>query len=204
VASGTYVPSALSLSSGFSASVVLDRLQILRNDPGDTAQDLRIVAVSSSPMVARNILVASGPVRGPIVSLFGTGDVSLAHWTITGHAEEGLRLERWSTGELRLDNSILWSNGMDLSQAGFPGPLIDPSNLIGVNPLFVAPIVDDYSLSAASPAVDFGDQTLASMSRLDAAHAPRVDGTGTDAGAYERGSIFGDGFEAGAIGSCPP
>jgi CSLREA domain-containing protein len=200
--SGTYVPSALDVLSIFNASLVLDRIQFIRNDLGESVRDLRIYAGSTGTTVARNILVAQGSARGALVS--GSGSVSLAHWTVTGHSEQGLRLESSSSPEFRLDNSLLWNNGTDLSIAGFPAPIIDPSNLIGVNPLFVAPIADDYSLAAGSPAVDFGDKTLASMSRLDAAHAPRVDGADTDAGAYERGAIFGDGFEAGIVGTCQP
>jgi hypothetical protein len=190
--------------NGFSGTVILDRIAIIRNDPGEPARDVRIQSGSSGATVARNILVANGPARGAIVTNFGTGDVTLAHWTLTGHSNEGLRLERNSAAELRLDNSILWSNATDLSTTGFPPPTVDPSNLIGTDPLFAAPIADDYSLAPGSPAVDFGDQTLASMSRLDAAHAPRVDGADTDAGAYERGGIFGDGFEGGVVGACQP
>jgi hypothetical protein len=139
--------------------------------------------------------------RGALVTASG-GDVSLAHWTVTGHNQEGLRLTHTSADLLRLDNSLLWNNVLDLAQSG--SPTIDPSNLVGVNPLFVAPIADDYSLSAGSPAIDFGDRTLVSMSRYDAAHAARVDGLDTDAGAYERGGLFADGFNVGPGGYCTP
>jgi CSLREA domain-containing protein len=193
--------SALEVSTSFSGSASLDRVEVIRNDVSDTAVGVHIRASSSGSVIARNMLIAAGPVQGALVSML-SGSVSLAHWTVTGHNTEGLRLARSGTNELRLDNSLLWNNGTDLAQSG--GPTIDPSNLIGVNPMFVAPIADDYSLAAGSPAIDFGDRTLASMSPYDAAHGPRVDGNDTDAGAYERGAIFADGFNAGPGGYCTP
>jgi hypothetical protein len=78
------------------------------------------------------------------------------------------------------------------------------SNLVGVNPMFVSPGTDDYSLAAGSPAIDAGDRDLPSMSPYDAAHGPRLDGNDTDAGAYERGAIFADGFNVGPGGYCDP
>jgi hypothetical protein len=38
--------------------------------------------------------------------------------------------------------------------------------------------------------------TLGSVGPYDLAHAPRVVGVDTDAGAYERGGLFSDGFES--------
>lgn len=197
VDAGNYVASALHVSTSFAGSLVLDRIAAVGNDPGEPAVDLRLQHFSTGSVVARDVLVARGAERGAQVSASGS-DLALAHWTVTGHAGEGLRLERGG-GALRLDNSLLWGNGADLVQSG--GPTIDPSCLVGVDPLFVDAGADDYRLSALSPAVDFGDRTLASTGPLDAAHAPRVAGLDTDAGAFERDALFADDFESADAGS---
>lgn len=192
-----YSASALYVNCAFTGSFALDRIEIVNHDAGEVAVGVRLENSSPQPCSARNVLVARGPQRGAQVTTNG-GDIALAHWTVTNHGVEGLRLAQ-NSAALRLDNSILWGNPTDLAQSG--GPTIDPSNLIGVDPLFENAAGDDYRLSALSPAIDAGDQTLSSTGALDLDHAPRVAGLDTDAGGYERGALFGDGFESGDLGA---
>ena len=84
-------------------------------------------------------------------------------------------------------------------QEGFP--TVDPANnLIGVNPQFEAPALGGFRLTALSPAIDLGDPAW-SGGRYDVAHAPRSAALAPDAGAYERGGLFADGFESGDSGA---
>ncbi len=59
------------------------------------------------------------------------------------------------------------------------------SNLVGVDPLFVNPLLPDLKLQANSPALDRGNLNLAPQT--DFAGARRPQGAGVDIGAFERG-----------------
>ena len=72
--------------------------------------------------------------------------------------------------------------------------------MTGVDPLFVNAAGGDYTLGPGSPAVDFGNRLLSSVGPYDLAHAARSLGPQTDAGAFERGGLFADGFEVGDAG----
>ena len=197
---GALPATALEVRTGFSGSYALDRLYFYGNDWSEDAVDLRLEHASPAPASARNILLAAGPRSAAEVWNWGTGPIALSHWTVTDHIERGLRIWRNSgTGEVRLDNSILWLNGTNLVADGFP--TVDPANnLIGVNPLFEAPALGGYRLTAASPAVDLGEAAR-SGSAYDVAHAPRLAGADPDAGAFERGGLFADGFESADTGA---
>lgn len=194
-AAGVWPATALDIHSGFSGSFALDRLFFYANDWSEDGVDLRLEHSSPSPASARNLLLAAGPRRGAEVLNWGTGALALSHWTVTQHVERGVRLWRNSgTGELRLDNSIVWANGTELVQEGFP--TVDPANnLIGVDPLFEAPALGGFRLTALSPAIDLGDPAR-SGGLYDVVHAPRSAALAPDAGAYERGGLFADGFES--------
>jgi CSLREA domain-containing protein len=192
VVAGALPASALHLVTSFDAVLTLDRVALLGNDPGDAAVQLRLQHLSSAAGLARNVLVADGPARGAHVSN-ASSELTLAHWTVATHPGEGLRLERGSA-TLRLDNSLLFGNGTDLAQSGFP--TVDPSNLIGVDPLFADPAAGDYRLGPLSPALDDGDRTLDSAAPFDLGHGPRVVGEQVDVGAYELGALFADDFES--------
>jgi hypothetical protein len=199
-AAGAWPATALDIHSGFSGSFALDRLFFYGNDWSEDGVDLRLEHNSPEPVSARNILLAAGPRRAAEVLNWGSGAIGLSHWTVTDHVERGLRLWRNAgTGALRLDNSIVWANGTEIVQEGFP--TVDPANnLIGVNPQFEAPALGGFRLTALSPAIDLGDPAW-SGGRYDVAHAPRSAALAPDAGAYERGGLFADGFESGDSGA---
>lgn len=199
-AAGAWPATALDIHSGFSGGFALDRLFFYGNDWSEDGVDLRLEHSSPAPASARNLLLATGPRRAAEVLNWSTGAIALSHWTVTDHVERGVRLWRNSgTGEVRFDNSIVWANGTELVQEGFP--TVDPANnLIGVDPLFEAPALGGFRLTALSPAVDLGDPAW-SGGLYDLAHAPRSAALAPDAGAFERGGLFADGFESGDGGA---
>ncbi len=197
---GSWPASALDIHSGFSGRFALDRLFFFGNDWSEDAVELRLEHNSPAPASARNLLLAFGPRRGAEVLNWGAGAVALSHWTVTQHVERGLRLWRNpGTGELRLDNSIVWNNGTEIVAEG--SPTVDPANnLIGIDPLFEAPGLGGYRLTELSPAIDLGDPAW-SGGPYDVEHAPRSAALAPDAGAFERGGLFADGFESGDAGA---
>jgi hypothetical protein len=198
-APGAWPATGLEISTGFSGTFALDRLSLYDNDPAENGVDLRISHNSPNPASAHNLLIAAGARRGADVEVLNSGSLTLSHWTVTQHVERGLFLRRdFGMGETRLDNSILWQNGAELAVQGTP--TVDPANnLIGVNPIFEAPGLGGFYLVAASPAVDLGDAAFSGA--YDLAHGPRVVAAAPDAGAFEFGGLFGDGFESADTGA---
>ena len=200
-AAGVWPATALDIHSSFSGSFALDRLSFYANDSGEDGVNLHLEHNSPSPASARNLLLATGRRRAADVLNWGSGAIALSHWTVTDHVERGLRLWRnpGNAGPLRLDNSIVWANGSEVEQEGFP--TVDPvNNLIGVNPLFEAPGLGGFRLTALSPAIDLGDPDLV---RRALRRRPRIRARqpgAPDAGAYELGGLFADGFESADAG----
>jgi hypothetical protein len=120
----------------------------------------------------------------------------VAHLTSTGN-ETGIYLweDGVATGELY--NSIAWNNSV--ADWDPHGAVEAADNLFGSNPLFEDPGNGDCRLGAGSPAVDTGDATHPGTQFKDLDHAPRVVGSDTDKGAYERGGIFADDLESGDL-----
>jgi CSLREA domain-containing protein len=167
----------------------------------------RVEAVNGATAIVSDLLSVGGPPKGVRLSASGAGSTLVAgNLTVVGHAGVGVELSESAGAELRLENSILWSNG--------PGPANDLQVLIGEpdydrtaqrnwigelgdpDPLFEAAGAGDFHLQEGSGALDAGDAAFASVGRYDADHAPRVAGEGLDLGAFERDALFGDGFES--------
>ncbi len=196
--SATELTGALHAFGANGAVLLLDRVRLEDNDAGEPGRHLVLGAFGNSPILATNLLLANGPAIGLDVACADAA-CRIGHATITGHATWACFLTAFGAGELSLDNSILWQNG---GVGGGGAVFIGPTNLTGaVDPEFVAPGNGDYALGPASPAIDFGDATVSSVGPYDLAHAPRVVGLDTDAGAFERGALFGDGFESGDPGA---
>jgi len=67
-----------------------------------------------------------------------------------------------------------------------PAIICGPNNLIGLDPLFVAPDSGDYRLQPCSPLVNAGNNTYVSpTTNTDLAGQPRIQGGTVDIGAYE-------------------
>ncbi len=180
------------------AALVLDRVRLENNDVGEPGRHLVLMTLGTATLSATNLLLANGPATGLSVDC-ADGNCRVGHTTIAGHASRAAFLTAAGAGELRLENSILFA-GHSVSVVG--PVVVDASNLGGgTNPEFVNAAAGDYRLAANSPAIDFGDATLDSVGPYDAAHAPRVAGGDTDAGAFEFGSLFGDGFASADAGA---
>ena len=124
-----------------------------------------------------------------------SGNLTLSHLTATEN-DIGIELVEESDGSTSLYNSIsTFNSSSDL----IPGTGTAVSNLIGVDPMFVNPPGGDYRLQAGSTAVDSGDSALPGTLFHDLDHAPRLVGSETDMGAYERLGLFADDFESGDL-----
>jgi hypothetical protein len=187
--------SALDLSVQNAAVAFLDRLRFLANGDTDAGTHVRLAGYDTSTIEAANVLVAQGPYLGVDAVAWNESTIRLGHVTAGEHDGIGIQLEAHDSGELRLENSLAWGSTIDVWDT-VPSS-VDPSTLAGVDPLFVEPAAGDYRLGSGSTAIDHGDSILTTVHGYDLAHAPRVIGLDTDAGAYEYSGVFADGFESG-------
>jgi len=102
------------------------------------------------------------------------------HNVVVNNIFSNMETSYWASDGASLsgDNNIIYQS----QDPGQPGP----NDLIGVNPLFVDPVNNDFHLQENSPAIDAG------QSRSEVTHdlegKPRPQGNGYDIGAYEFGS----------------
>jgi len=183
-------------------AVTLRRVRVLGSTgPSGQGVQAQVETGGSGTIRLEDVLVARGQTQGLSVVAQGTSaTVLVGHVTVTGHATFGLRLFAFGGSTGRLENSLLYGNGTDLDTGATPID-VAPENLVGIDPLFVDPVTDNYDLQAASPAVDTGNRTYASVGPFDVFHRQRVIGANTDLGAIERGGVFADGFESGDTGA---
>jgi hypothetical protein len=191
--------------------VTLRRLRLFGNPPDPSAgTHMFVTATEQSQVEINNVLVAAGPAIGLDVVTANSANLLMGHITVASHAVTGLRFRADSIGTNRLENSLLYGNGLDGGPDDIDTVSTSPSvdqttnhNWIGElgdpDPLFVGPL--DFHLQPSSGAVDAGDQTFASVGLLDADHRVRVDGPETDLGAFEvqLGGLFADDFESGDL-----
>jgi CSLREA domain-containing protein len=195
---GNSFAGALHAAAMDGAELVLDRLRLENNDFGEPGRHIHLYGLGTATISVTNLLLANGPTEGLGLTC-GDGDCRVGHATITGHGERSAFLQALLGGELRLENSIFFAPH---AMTAVGAVVVDGSNLTGgTDPQFTNPAGGDYRLAAGSPAIDLGDATLASVGPYDLDHASRVAGLNTDAGAYEFGSLFADGFESGDRGA---
>ncbi len=128
------------------------------------------VYLSGAAHLSGNLVVANQ--AGGIFDRVGNPIVGT---TVANNCGAGLSSNGSGT---KLHNSIVYANTTDVA-----GDLAeDSANLIGVDPLFVAP--NDYHLGAGSPAIDQGDDTYAASSdtATDGDGDPRILGSSVDIG----------------------
>ncbi len=123
--------------------------------------------------------------------------VDLGHLTIADYPVLGAHLFNTAPGVLRLQNSVIAFNGLDLDVGG---TISQQTNFVGGNPLFVDQPTGNYRLSVASPAIGAGTDAVVTLRLADGDHLARRVGT-TDQGCYEHGGLFADDFEVGDPGS---
>ncbi len=190
--------SALWLGSYATTSSRVDRARFVGNDLGQSASQLYLEATEQAVIIASSILVADGSDFGLRGYAGQSSTLRIGHATIVG-AGTGAALQTSESGVIRVESSLFWDNDTDVIDT-VPSAL-DPSTMIGVDPLFVSSATGDYSLGPGSPAIGFGNRLLPSVGPFDLAHAPRVVGAQTDAGAFERDGLFADGLDSGDVGA---
>jgi hypothetical protein len=196
--SGTF-GSGLWFGSYGTATRLLERARFVGNDLGQPPFQLYLEAFGQSTLVASNVLVADGGQIGMRGFAGQTSTLRIGHATVVG-ASTGAVLVSEGAGVVRVESSLFWNNSVVDVVDTSPSAL-DPSTMTGVDPLFVSPGTGDYRLGPGSPAADFGNRLLPSVGPWDLAHAPRIVGAQTDAGAFERSGLFGDDFESGDTGA---
>ena len=201
-------PVGLGLIVAGAASVELARLRLTGNTAVDGEGVQAEISVQAGGSLAlRSVLVADGPRRGLDLYVTDVASALLGHLTVTGHLERGLFLSGFSTGALRLENSLLWNNGLVVASDLVTTGTVDADRLANHNwvgslgdphPQLVDPGSGNFDPQPGSPLVDLGDRTFAAVDTRDALGRPRVVGGETDIGALEEpGLLFADGFESG-------
>lgn len=123
--------------------------------------------------------------------------VELGHLTIADYSTLGAILVA-NAGQILLQNSILSLNTTDL---GASGNVVQTTNFVGGDPLFLNEPGGDYRLSASSPAIGAGTNGVATLRLADLDHHGRIAGADTDIGSYEFDGLFADNFEVRDTGS---
>jgi len=187
----------LSVSLLNSGAVDLRRLVAAgnRRDGSDPSEQLYLRCFGDCTARLSDSLVADGGAGVVVEAVAGVVDV--VNVTLTAHSQWGIFANVSPPGLGSFDNSIAWANtGGDALLLG--GGITQQANLIGVDPLFVAPAAGIYRPRPGSPARDAGTGTpTGGLSTLALGGVPRLGGPAPDQGAHELGEIFADGFESG-------
>lgn len=144
-----------------------------------TARHVTVVGVAGSSSKA---LVASNTVGTTPASTVIVRDSILSTWDYTAY-----RYSSAGPASVVVDHSIAGPGGTT-SSSGQGSLTLDPT-VVDVDPLFTNPGSGDYTLGAASPAVNQDPDPLqAGESATDLVGAARIIGGARDYGAYERAS----------------
>jgi len=164
---------------------------------GDGGPQFHSTHQGQSSMRMSEAGVVQGDSDGLSIGAQDTSIVNLVNLTVADHPGDGLFLtEQGGAATLTLYNTIAFNNGTDLSTSG----TVDAgSNLIGIDPLFIDPMMFDYRLGLGSPAENAGDNSPpGGLSSIDLDGNPRIQDGVVDIGALEGiAEIFSDGFESG-------
>jgi minor extracellular serine protease Vpr len=175
------------VDSNPAASVVADSNLI-----EDNAGGIYLNSTSTAELL-NDIVVRSGDSAiGDGITIDGGSNVRLVNDTIYQNALHGIAL---TSGKVSIANSIIDANAAGDLQGVASGSV--QSSLISVDPKFVNPASDDFSLSPGSPAIDAGSNSATDLpfldhnGRLRVASATALPGQGTvDIGAEEANSAY--------------
>lgn len=137
---------------------------------------------SDYPRIINNTFVANSddqPTSGSAVEAKGMG---LLANNIIAFSQSGAR---WP-GEMR-NNDIYGNTAFNVAGHIGPNPIGRDGN-ISADPLFVNRSAFNYRLEGGSPAIDAGDDTLATAGERDFDGGPRIRGLHVDMGAFESGA----------------
>jgi hypothetical protein len=182
-------------AAGSASTVVMRRNRIWNNTsskPGPVYFALGVYVHDASTAVVSDTVVAGSAGDGVSLQAIGAAQLEATNLTVVDIAGCGLRLQAQPTASVSLYNTVEWSTGAPDSVSG---PVTMGNNLTDSDPLFVGAAAGNYELGAGSPAIGVGSNTAPGLGATDLAGGERVIGANVDAGAYEYGNIFSDGFE---------
>ena len=199
-ATATAVPRKVAVLAGLAASgstVTLERLFIDFNSGSFDAQtsDVRLEAQDAGSLIEfYDSQVTFGNAGGLVAQTDSAAAIRLGHLTVADYTLTAANLST-TGGSLTLENSIVVAiSGTDLVTSG---TVLQSTNFVGGDPLFVNAPGGNYHLDAASPAVNTGTNGAPTMRFADLDHHPRIVGGVTDRGCFELPGIFADDFEVG-------
>ncbi len=191
--------------SGTDTVVNADRVIIDNNE--SAFESGGIVATGGTLNLTNSLVTNNDGVGfgGSAVTISGTAIVNITNSTLYGNINPDASAAVSLDGTLEVANSIFWNNDgatfTDLVMATVSHSIIEGgfagTNNLNTDPLLTSPGTGDYTLSAASPAIDAGDNAPIAAFAFDlAGDARRLDdpatadtGTGgsplVDMGAYE-------------------
>jgi hypothetical protein len=141
------------------------------------------------PARLSNFVLISDQANEALIESFAS-EVVVTNWTVASQWDGFLRARCFNGGDVRVLNTLLASFRASVDCSPF-----DPSTPFIPNAHFVDFFQGDLHVTAASPAIDAGVDAFAGALPFDADHGPRIVGAHVDLGAYEFGTLFGDGFE---------
>jgi minor extracellular serine protease Vpr len=193
-------------SNGY--GVLIDQGQNLRLDGNrmqDNAQGLQISGTTSSLLTNNLIVRSTDPFAGDGITVMDSSTTRAVNNTLYGNQHKGVA--RSGSASVSIANCIISGNtqgdldGLAAGDVVFSlvsdGTLTPANGNISGDPKLAAPDAGDFSLSATSPAIDAGSNSVTGIPFLDYHQQLRVASQGslpgdgrTDMGAVESGSAY--------------
>ena len=172
------------------------------NLTGATGDQLTILSYHNSTLLVTDTAIVSGDQRGLYARAWDSANQRFVNLTVADNNLTGINFDLVGIGTTgSLYNTISYGNG---TNAYLGASVATGSNLIGVDPSWVAPGPPSYNyhLDQGSPALDAGDNVPpGGLGTLDLDGLPRIENSTVDIGCYEgAGWLFADGFESGGTG----
>jgi minor extracellular serine protease Vpr len=188
--------------------LLIDQAQNLQMDGNliaDNAQGVQLNGSSTANLTNNIIVRSTDPTFGDGLNAANTSAVRVISCDFHQNRHKGIALTPGAS--VSVANSILSGNvagdlaGLSSSSIQYSligdGTFASVNNNITGNPMFTDPVANDFSLAAASPAINVGTNAAANLPFLDYNQKFRVAGTGalpgdgvTDMGAIESGSSY--------------
>ena len=172
------------------------------NLTGASGWQLHLGSYGNASLLVTDSAVVLGDQNGLYSRAWDSSTQRFVNLTVADNTLYGINFDLVGVGTTgSLYNSIVYGNGTDTYLAA---GIATGSNLIGVDPLWVAPGPPfyNYHLDQGSPALDAGDNAPpGGLGTLDLDGLPRIQNSTVDIGCYEgAGRLFADGFESGDAG----
>jgi predicted outer membrane repeat protein len=163
---------------GENGSPLIRNNLIAGNQALSTKRGGGVIVLTASPTIVHNTIVGNTSATGGGILLTGAATLTavVANNVIAFNTGGGISR---ATVTLKFSGNAVFGNGANVT--GFTP---DGTNVFS-DPLFVDMAGGNYHLKPGSLAIDYGNDTFVSAGLLDLDGYPRIQGLGTDAGAYE-------------------